>query len=237
MVVWLSSFPRSGNTYFRIALEKLYGRPSLSLYEDDPASISRKISPCVEQGLKSLEASKEIHFIKTHELPTDNNPAILLVRDGRDAMVSFAHFIDDYEVVHRSRAGEFFARLDVCRQQLLHARPRFDQLLQRVITGKYFDWSAHFHAWRTGSRGCAVVHFESLVSRPADTVHQSLAALGIELASHENAVPSFAQLHAQDPKFFRAGTSGQWRKEMSPQLEELFWRQHRQAMLAAGYSK
>ena len=101
-MIWLASFPRSGNTFFRIALEKLYGLQSLSLYEDDPASLSRRASSRVQSGLPALHASKDLHFIKTHELPDDGSPAILLVRDGRDAMVSFTHFIQDYGVVRWS---------------------------------------------------------------------------------------------------------------------------------------
>lgn len=231
-MIWLASFPRSGNTFLRIALEKLYGLQSLSLYEDDPASLSRRASH-VHSSLQALHASQDLHFIKTHELPDDGSPAILLVRDGRDAMVSFTHFIQDYGVVRWS----LMDRLDAHRRQLLNGTPPFDQLLRKVILREHFDWSAHYLAWRTRPAGCAVVHFESLVREPADAVRQSLGSLGIELPSRGERLPDFDQLHAQDPKFFRAGTSGQWRTEMSPELEDLFWREHGDAMLDAGYRR
>jgi hypothetical protein len=34
MIVWLASFPRSGNTMLRILLHRFYGRLSYSLYEE-----------------------------------------------------------------------------------------------------------------------------------------------------------------------------------------------------------
>lgn len=211
----------------------MYGVRSLSLYEDDPANLSG-----LKENLSELTRSNEVHFIKTHELPDDGNPAVLLVRDGRDAMVSFAHFIEDYGVVRRSRIGEFVAQLDAYRQHMLWGRPRFDQLLRRVITGKYFDWSSHFLAWQAKPGRCALVNFESLTTRPAETVQRSLAALGIALQPRSNeAIPDFRQLHATDPKFFRAGTTGQWRTEMNTELEDLFWREHGKAMMEAGYAR
>ena len=42
--------------------------------------------------------ASDIYFVKTHELPTenDNSPAIYLVRDGRDVLMSYAHYIQIY---------------------------------------------------------------------------------------------------------------------------------------------
>ena len=34
MIVWLASFPRSGNTMLRILLHRFYGRLSYSLYDE-----------------------------------------------------------------------------------------------------------------------------------------------------------------------------------------------------------
>ncbi len=235
--MWLASFPRSGNTFFRIALEKLYGFQSLSLYEDDPASVSRNPSGRLKNGVSELKASGELHFVKTHELPDDNSPAILLVRDGRDAMVSFAHFIQDYGMVQRPPFQALLARLDDCKQQWLHGRPPFDQLLRRVIDREYFDWSAHYQAWRMGPGRCVVVKFEDLVREPETCVQQSLAELGIRLERCDQAIPTFETLHEQDPKFFRAGSTGQWRAEMSSETEDLFWQEHGTAMRLAGYER
>jgi hypothetical protein len=197
----------------------------MSLYEDDSGRI--------KEELTALRTARDLYFIKTHELPQDDSPAILLVRDGRDAMVSFAHFIDDYGLVQRSG---FNAVLTACKR-FVNGRNRFEQLLRRVIVGDYFNWSNHYHAWQSRRSGCATVKFESLIANPGESVQQSLQALGLELAKQEEQIPPFEILHAHDPKFYRDGTSGQWRREMRPDLEELFWREHHDAMLHAGYRR
>lgn len=77
--VWLASFPRSGNTYFRNILFHVYG---INSYEDE----------------KYLDGNcTEPVFIKTHELPfrlqhynRKTDKVIYLVRDGRDSICSLA---------------------------------------------------------------------------------------------------------------------------------------------------
>ena len=100
--------------------------------------------------------SNKVYFVKTHELPSDDSPAILLVRDGRDAMVSFAHYIEDCGVVRWSPVGQFVANLEACRQELLHGRPRFDQLLRRILT------SIGRATTKRGARGQQTVPWSSL---------------------------------------------------------------------------
>jgi hypothetical protein len=237
LVVWLASFPRSGNTFFRIVLDEIYGLQSQSLYTEEPAGVSRRMPDPVRAGLKDLRASKQVHFIKTHGLPEDDDPAVLLVRDGRDAMVSYAHFIGDYNLGPPQGLEGLIYRVDDLRQRWMGRRP-FEVVLRRLIQGKYANWSAHYHAWRRRPAGCAVVKFESLVKEPAETIGRSLSTLGIQLPScPSGAPPDFRTLHAQDPKFFRSGATGQWKAEMSPKLEDLFWRRHHEAMLDAGYQR
>ena len=219
-------------------LKKLYGQESLSLYGDDPAHVVWQAAAADSdaEALAKLRASNKLCFVKTHELPSDDSPAILLVRDGRDAMISFAHFIEDYGVVRRSAFGEFAANLEACRQELLHGRPRFDQLLRRIVGRRYFDWPGHYRAWRERPAGSTVVKFESLIRQPESTTQGALDALGLGLIRRTEAeIPTFHQLHENDPKFFRAGRVGQWQAEMSPEMEELFWREHHEGMRLAGY--
>jgi len=81
-MIWLASYPRSGNTFFRIILHEVYGIKSVAY-----------TGPFMEKGDYSPE---EYPVIKTHLLPDqlpedDKTPSIYLVRDGRDAIVSMAH--------------------------------------------------------------------------------------------------------------------------------------------------
>lgn len=98
MIVWLASFPRSGNTFLRIVLHRLYGVTTSVVYDVDGAA--RRVGEVLvgyEDRPGSYEAmrhSKALHFIKTHRqrdnLVDQVDRAICLVRDGRDALVSWA---------------------------------------------------------------------------------------------------------------------------------------------------
>lgn len=35
MIIWIASYPRSGNTFFRVALHRLYGVPTHVVYDVD----------------------------------------------------------------------------------------------------------------------------------------------------------------------------------------------------------
>src|SRR5262249_16232902 len=120
MIVWLASYPRSGNTFLRVALHALYGVPTYSVYDDDdpvaqragPALLASPPSPAPPPAMRD---SPGTHFVKTHKRrKPDGCPAIYLVRDGRDAVVSHA----------RLRASEA-------------GRP-FEELLREEITRPHF---------------------------------------------------------------------------------------------------
>ena len=81
MLVWVASYPRSGNTLFRIVLHRTYGVPTASLYRGETeetgplASVARAMG-AVPLPLRPDELAErpERWFVKTHELPTPTTP-------------------------------------------------------------------------------------------------------------------------------------------------------------------
>ena len=98
MLVWVASFPRSGNTFLRIILYRLYGIRTSTVYDVDGVAerLGKDLIGFTDRSgsLAELRASDETHFIKTHRQRDadvdENDSAICLVRDGRDALVSWA---------------------------------------------------------------------------------------------------------------------------------------------------
>ena len=223
MLVWIASFPRSGNTLFRMALTRLYGVKSYSVHGD--ADLARLgIAEAAghqdlpEGGIERLRDSDGVHFVKTHDLPpADESPAIYIVRDGRDAMVSYAHYQCDVE-----QQGE-----------------GFEQRLAKLILGDSprGRWGDHVLAWLDRPSSTAIVTYEDLVADPFPRVRGALSELGIVLPEEDAPanLPSFAQLQADSPAFFRKGSPGQWREEMTPVMEHHFWRWNAAGMSRAGY--
>jgi len=95
-LVWLASYPRSGNTFLRTILRHCFGLRSASVYPEDLGG-NRALEEYVghiEHGPEMYDRLQEngISLVKTHEYPQDANSAIYVLRDGRAACVSLWKF-------------------------------------------------------------------------------------------------------------------------------------------------
>jgi sulfotransferase family protein len=236
MVVWLASYPRSGNTFLRIVLHRLYGVPTYSVYDDDDPVAQRVGPDLVGYHPKPLDRaamreSADVFFTKTHKRRKgDGYRAIYLVRDGRDAVVSKAHLRASEQHL---AAGEDYQK-------------RFAEFLREEITRPYIEgqpssgtWGGNVLSWlRTADDSLALLKYEDLIVDPRDSVVRIVSSLLPELMPKADAdIPSFADLHRVDPAFFRCGGAGAHREEMLPALHELFWAQpeNATAMRQLGY--
>lgn len=80
--VHLVSYPRSGNTLTRAYFSILQGRAQRSAYDGD---VVRARGPALTDALDHLE------IVKSHQMPTVDGAMIYLVRDGRNATLSFLY--------------------------------------------------------------------------------------------------------------------------------------------------
>jgi len=230
MIVWLASYPRSGNTFFRIVLRHAYDLKTSSIYDDpllDRIGVAEVVGhEELPAPVAELRASPEVFFIKTHDLPTDDSLAVYLIRDGRDALVSHAKYVLSFN--KKKGLGLF-----------QNERKEFERELEKLICVKpqFGGWSNHVRQWvgRAGATS-AIVRFDELIASPQMQVEKALSALGLNLqALSGGIVPDFNALQKQSPEFFRKGRSGGWREEMPPRLQELFLQHHREVMDEFGY--
>jgi hypothetical protein len=215
VIIWLASYPRSGNSYFRVICRTVYNVKTHSIYpEMTPHSGELDLAAAASDGDRWL--------VKSHEMPDDNHPAIYLVRDGRDSLVSYAHWTLAQEtgvdhIDHRTRA--------------------FQNRLKRIITtnGYFGGWSANVMAW-LDRPSTHVVKFEDLISDPINAVGQALDEMGFNYQQNKKkGAAEFAELHEQNPVLYRKGVSGAWQTEMKPAITDLFWQYHGEAMRRLGY--
>jgi hypothetical protein len=232
MIVWLASYPRSGNTFFRILLHQLHGLATHSVYSIAPAGAeppedTRVLAALVGQSeiecdLDALKADPGWHFVKTHDLPgNDDSPAIVLVRDGRDAVLSFAYFLLKavYGIGNPSKS-------------------ELESTLESVILGDAFGgWSRNVNAWADRVGNDMVFRYEDLVRDPVSVVGEGLHRFSLNGGPVVQTAPSFSELHDKVPWFFRRGKPGGWKDEMPPRLEKLFLDRHGEALHRFGYSR
>jgi hypothetical protein len=228
VIVWLASYPRSGNTWVRIVCERELGLATESLYpEDSPEDVARgprwplRRSPAFDPS--DHRADDASLLVKTHERPHDDSPALAIVRDGRDAIVSYAHLILD------TAPAEAGGR-------------DLGQLAELLIEsdGYFGGWSAHVTAWEERAAPTEWLRYEDLFESPVARIRSALTGLGMEAdarSAQARATPAFSELKADTPWFFRSGRVGAWRAELPERLERRFWERHAAAMERFGYER
>lgn len=228
VIVWVASYPRSGNTFLRILLRRVYGLETSVVYDVDGVAerVGKELVGYRDRpaDYDELRASPEVHLVKTHNqrrppvLPGD--PAIYLVRDGRDATVSFAR-------MQAEKSGQFEDEVRAL-------------VLRSAETG-VGGWGHNVLSWLAKPDPAhAVLRYEDLIADPLEAVRE---AIGRVLPKAEPvvgaSVPSFAELQQVDAGFFRRGRTGSHRDELPAGLHELYWSvpDNRAAMELLGYQR
>lgn len=242
VIVWVASYPRSGNHLFLLTLRDRFGVDALGVIVEEDLRLGRppglperppKMAPWqLPPGFRGLlgpdllnavRERPEPYFIKTHRLAEapDRAPAVYIVRDGRDALVSHAHFVEARDAP-RFRGQPF--------------RRRLADLIDPGIRA-YGTWSRNVRAWRDRTGATEIVRYEDLVADPTAEVSRVCDRLGIPLTAGRGSVTPFAELQADNPIVYRRGVVGAWRDEMPPDLERRFWGIHGAEMKALGYRR
>ena len=250
MIVWIASYPRSGNRLCRTTLRHGFDAKPMG-YPAGRMSLRKNLGPLLDQlgvgpdddPLAALREYERPVYLKTHRLPNqihelperdggparrngaeaiDESPAIYIVRDGRDAILSFAHYLRD-----------------------VRGRPKLQAMTLEEVVGRlirrespYGGWSGNVGAWRRRSAPTAIVRFEQLVEDPLAALAQATAALDLGLREPRDVLP-FEILRAgtPNPKIMRRGKSGTWKSEFPPELLDEFWTRHGAEMDAFGYAR
>lgn len=223
MIVWLASYPRSGNSFLRTALYAHFGCRSATKYHLNEGEGRSEYKLRTPLSLGELAASRDLYFVKTHDLPArDDFPAIYQVRDGRDSLLSYAwRVLEKEQGLNRTKITPRAFRAMLTNLMTSHRSP-------------FGTWSSNAAAWYRRPR---TVHlrFEEMIRTPALVV-DAIRRLGLDLAPLPNPVmPTFTQLHQARPGSFRQGKEGAWKQEFPADLLAEFWALHGKMMDRLGY--
>ena len=264
--IWLASYPKSGNTWFRILVANLWSNSDspidINLIDStDPIASAR--NPFDQQTLidSSLLTNDEIdrlrpatyayaalgetlanpddpcfpvRFVKAHDAYTFTDRgepvmagsngasgAILFVRDPRDVATSFAHHMSCSIDTAIARMNDS----DFC---LASASDRIDRQFRQRLLG----WSGFARSW-LDQRDIPVhlVRYEDMLNDTAAILTAALRFAGLEPSpmaiDRAVAFASIGELRRQETEkgfreaprkmsgFFRRGTSGGWRGELT----------------------
>ncbi|HEX5454571.1 MAG TPA: sulfotransferase domain-containing protein [Stellaceae bacterium] len=155
--IHLVSYPRSGNTLTREFLSVLQGRPQYSVYDGDVVGAEAAPLTHVLDG---------VDVVKSHQFTDDGDPMIYLVRDGRNATLSFLYMSFLF-------GGHHFSRLDEVFEAVQH--------LDRS-EGSWTDHVARALA-ESERRHTLFVRYEDLFAAPQAALVRMARFVGADLAS------------------------------------------------------
>ena len=262
-IVWIASYPKSGNTWVRSILYcATHGKVELNQMGDLIPSFTN----CVERfandrGLSEIDDAAELwgdtqqwisslggfRVIKTHNIcgriggmphpdPKLTHAAICVVRDPRDVAVSYAN--------HYGRTLDQAAKL-------LQMEDNFtfqpDNPFRKSLVG---SWQTNFTSWLDASFPVLAVRYEDLLAAPAQEITRILEFLNLKPAIPSREIASltsfgnlsrlerlegFDEVSEKAERFFRKGSAGQWR-DHGVQIDSLT-KAFRPLMMQLGYLK
>ncbi len=254
-LIWLASYPKSGNTWTRNILHNLFdvmeGRDSsshdinrlnqFSTWELNPKRyeelLGKPVTEMTREEVASVrhtvqeqiaEAASGVAFVKTHHAMVMDrgrtainfdvtSGAIYIVRNPLDVAISFSHHMNvDIDTAIRRMAEDGLETT----------------MSEKAVYEIYGSWRQHVESWtRKPHRTIYVMRYEDMLADPLKTFgglarHLRIAPAkaqlekAIELSSFEKLkeqeeAEGFREKPEKAERFFRKGTSGQWREELS----------------------
>lgn len=225
-MIWLASFPRSGNTFFRNILFEVYGLESSTFHKDPDYHLD--------------DHYDAFPVVKTHMLPpelepaSDSIPGVYIIRDGRDALCSMAHHRKDIV----APGSDYYENLKAA---ILAEKGSF-----------FGGWSENVRQWT--ERATLLIRYEDLLIDPVGQAERLRGIMELPEPDPEK-MPSFQDMKFGTPKYgsgrdrpitgeemkelarknFRKGKAGSWKEEMPEELFDLFWSMHGETMESLGY--
>lgn len=209
-LVWLASYPRSGNTLLRTILWQCFGLKSGSVYQNDlgdNAALKDYVGhlDAGADGKTSFPASnRHLALMKTHGYPRDASPAMYVVRDGRAACASLWQFY----------------RGEVSLPDVLAGRHRFR------------TWGEHIHAWDPWQRpNTLLLQYEQMLSDLPGTLQAISDFLGCAIVQHD--MPSREMIARADGQWVRPITD--WQDVLQGELQAQFDAANHDMLKKLGY--
>jgi len=227
--IFMVGYPKSGNTWCQALLSgAVYG----VLPELTPMSVVQELVPDVH-AMPWYKRHSKTMFFKSHHLPDPRyRRVVYLLRDGRDAMVSYWHYSQAIE--HRQ-----FGFLEFMRDKRL------------MFPCK---WHHHVQTWAANPHQALmiVVKYEDLKADPVKELRRICDFAGLErstevlelaarsatfekMRAKETNEGPFMNQWPKDKMFCRRGQIGSFREEMPSEVLECFMQEAAPMMQQYGY--
>lgn len=216
--IFIVGFPKSGNTWMQsLTSGLLYGIDTNFM----PDKLAQEIVPDVH-ARKYYKRFGTFNLFKTHHLPQpEYRKVIYLVRDGRDAMVSYWHY-----------------------NQKLGKKASLKEMVENGTNLFPSKWFEHVREWKKNPYDAEMifVRYEDLLNQPLNELKKICSFLGLERSDEllervisGNSINKMRQRvektggmgnsswsGSKGKNFFRKGVSGTYLNEMEMSLQDYF---------------
>lgn len=245
--VQINTLPPPNVAYDREIIDDLLGAESADL-SDSMIDLAR---PRIYEAAKDWP---DFRYLKTHERHRFNSRGasvfadsatagvILLVRNPLDVVVSLSRFMS-------TSCG---TAIDWLADESYSLYPQLDYLSDQLpqLVG---SWSSHCQSWLNCGMRTHVVRYEDLVSDPAthfaevvrfldlpfsaERLNTAVRHSGFKSLQQQEEVGGFRELATGARSFFRSGTSGSGRRELTPRQVEQLTNEHYGMIQQFGYTQ
>ncbi len=252
-LIYVASYPRSGNTWARNLIWHYLDRYVSSFY-DEGGTLNLVInddgsygSPfCVyqtrqaplmlcrtlrnrsgrvfsDQFRRHLAGSLERFFVKTHELPYES------YFEGEGVIYLIRH-----------PCAVFWSYYNYIRDHNLPGAAGLT--LEDVIQGKvdFGSWSEHVERWLAAGRALGdhfvTFRYEDLATQETEFCRVASALSDLPVRAEPDSFPGFEQWRRRAPRLYRSANSQEWRRHFTPAHLDLVQALHGPTMARLGYT-
>lgn len=235
--VFIVSYPKSGNTWTRFIIGNL-------LYDSvvDFSNVEDRIPDIYINADKKMYELPSPRILKSHEyFDPRYKKVIYIVRDPRDVVVSYYHFVK--------------------KRNWIAEQVELDEFVQIFVSGSfdnYGTWAENVGSWlgaRSGDKNLLLLRYEDMLSDTEAALKNISEFMGIthddekikraiasssfdrmkELETTQSLVWSATRDSRQDMPFMRSGKSGGWQNSLSKFSANLIEEKWSDTMKKVGY--
>lgn len=225
--IFIAAYPKSGNTWMQNLISGIiYGVDTAIL----PDKLTQKLIPNVHKT-DYYKRFLDFACFKTHEFPKPHyKKVVYLVRDGRDAMVSYYHM-----------------------NKAIDPNTSFERMIKNG-EGMVSKWHEHIKRWEENPYGAEMIQirYEHLHSQPMKEMRKFCNFAGIERSDEVlqrsiegNQLVKMKKKEKQfgwdndgwdkSKDFIRRGKVGSFKDEMDPKLLKMFEQEAKEQLVQMGY--
>jgi hypothetical protein len=274
-ILWLASYPKSGNTWFRAFLTALMndGKVDINDMDSDGIFSSRDtfdlISEVSSRDLYDDEAKLMLADVYRQIAVERDSLSIVKVHDAfgpdpegknlipEDVTLGAIYFIRNPLDIAGSLANHMNFSMDeavnMLNNSMAYMAGKRNNLNKKIQFSQYIsDWSSHVKSWTAKpSFPVYVMRYEDMLENTFDTfskalnfigweytpeqISRAMAASDFEKLSNQEAEKGFKEKPGKSMRFFRAGTKGNWEKELSGEQVKKIIAMHKQIMCEYKY--